>query len=65
MSVLQAQKLADPEVDRCADVGVKSTRAPLFVGVGTRGVADASGSLLGPLGARKAHPRDLVSTPPH
>lgn len=67
MSVLQDQELADPEVDRYANVGVKSTRAPLFAGVGMLCVADASGSLLGALGARKAHPRDPVSThpPPH
>lgn len=64
MSVLQDQKLADPEVDGCANVGVKSTRAPLFAGVGMPCVADASGSPLGPLGARKAHPREPVSTPP-
>ena len=62
--VLQAQTPADPEVDGCADVGVKSTRAPLFAGVGRPGgQPSASESLLGPLGARKAHPGDPVSTP--
>ena len=62
--VLQAQIPADPEVDGCADVGVKSTRAPLFAGVGRPGgQPSASESLLGPLGARKAHPGDPVSTP--
>lgn len=64
-NVLQAQTPAYPEVDGRADVGVKSTRALLFAGAGTPGGRpSASESLLGPLGARKAHPGDPVSTPP-
>lgn len=63
-NVLQAQTPADPEVDGRADVGVKSTRALLFAGAGTPGGRpSASESLLGPLGARKAHPGTL-SPPP-
>lgn len=64
-NVLQAQTPADPEVDGRADVGVKSTRALLFAGAGTPGGRpSASESLLGPLGARKAHPGTLSPPPP-
>lgn len=64
MSVLQHRKLADPEVDGCANVGVKSTRAPLFVGVGMPCVADASGSPLGPLVPERLTPGTLSPPPP-